>query len=42
MILRPEGIQKNELVIEYLGEVYAPYQWFEKQDAIKMFNTNIK
>lgn len=39
---RPEGIKKNELVIEYLGEVYSACQWYEKQDAIKMFNIAIR
>lgn len=39
---RTSGIRVNELVVEYLGEVYSASQWFEKQDAIKMFQTNLK
>jgi len=26
----PEGIKKNSLIVEYFGEYYSPYQWFEK------------
>ena len=40
--VREEGIKVNELVVEYLGEVYSASQWFEKQDAIKMFLINVK
>lgn len=25
----------NSLVIEYFGEIYRPWHWFEKQDVIK-------
>lgn len=39
---KDEGVKINELVVEYLGEVYSASQWFEKQDAIKMFQTNLK
>ena len=30
-----EGISTNTLVIEYFGEIYRPWHWFEKQDVIK-------
>ena len=30
-----EGIKQNELVAPYLGEIYSPYLWYEKQDLIK-------
>lgn len=29
-----EGIQKNELINQYFGEIYPPWYWFEKQDLI--------
>lgn len=32
---RKEGIKINSLVIEYFGEIYRPWHWFEKQDVIK-------
>lgn len=25
-----EGIDENKLVIEYFGEIYSPWHWFEK------------
>lgn len=40
--IRESGIKVNELVVEYLGEVYSASQWYEKQDAIKMFLINVK
>lgn len=33
--LRPEGLEPLTLVEEYLGEMHAPWRWFEIQDAIK-------
>lgn len=32
---RKSGIKTNSLVIEYFGEIYRPWHWFEKQDVIK-------
>ena len=32
---RKEGIRRNQLIIEYFGEVYTPWRWYEKQDVIK-------
>jgi hypothetical protein len=29
------GIRNNSLVIEYFGEIYRQWHWFEKQDVIK-------
>lgn len=29
------GFKKNEFIIEYFGEVYPPWRWFEKQDLIR-------
>lgn len=29
------GIKNNSLIIPYLGEVYQPWRWYEKQDFIK-------
>jgi len=26
----PKGIEKNEFVTEYVGEIYQPWRWFEK------------
>lgn len=36
---KPEGIRRNSLVVRYLGEVYSPWYWYVKQDAIKSFLT---
>ena len=33
---RKEGIKSNEFIIEYFGEIYPPWRWYEKQDVIKM------
>ena len=32
---KKEGIKQNELIAPYLGEIYPPYLWYEKQDLIK-------
>lgn len=29
------GVQVGELVVDFLGEMYPPWAWFAKQDAIK-------
>ena len=34
----PEGIEPETFVTEYYGELYPPWRWFEKQDAIKKCN----
>ena len=33
--IRPEGIEAGTYVQDYLGELYAPWRWYERQDAIK-------
>ena len=33
--LKKDGIKKNELIAPYLGEIYPPWYWYEKQDLIK-------
>ena len=38
----PKGIKKNELISEYLGEVYPPWYWNNKQNAIRNFLAKIK
>lgn len=35
---RKEGIQTNQLISPYLGEIYPQWFWFEKQDLIKSKN----
>lgn len=34
---RENGIPANEFIIEYFGEIYSPWRWFEKQDAVKQY-----
>lgn len=29
------GFQKDEFIEQYLGEMYTPWRWFERQDAIR-------
>ena len=36
MCINPKGISQNEFIIEYYGEIYQPWKWFEKQDYIKL------
>ena len=33
--LARDGLKPGTFVVEYLGELYPPWRWFEKQDAIK-------
>ena len=33
--IRPEGIEAGTYVQDYLGELYSPWRWYERQDAIK-------
>ena len=37
-----QGIKKNSLVVNYLGEVYPPWFWCIKQDVIKSFLLMVK
>ena len=32
---RKEGIKKNSLLVEYFGEIYPQWLWYEKQDVLK-------
>lgn len=32
---RSEGIAPSSLVVEYFGEIYPPWLWYEKQDVLK-------
>lgn len=32
---RKGGIRKNSLLVEYFGEIYPQWLWFEKQDVLK-------
>lgn len=32
---KKEGIKKNSLINEYSGEIYPPWHWYLKQDALK-------
>lgn len=32
---KKEGIKETTAIAQYLGEVYPPWRWFEKQDGIK-------
>ena len=32
---RKEGIKASNLIIEYFGEIYQPWNWYEKQDVLK-------
>ena len=33
--MKRDGIKTNSLVVEYFGEIYRPWHWYEKQDVIK-------
>ena len=33
--IKKDGIKQNELIAPYLGEIFSPYLWYEKQDLIK-------
>lgn len=32
---RKEGIKSNSLIVEYFGEIYQTWYWFERQDILK-------
>ena len=40
--VKPQGIAKNSLIVRYFGEVYPPWYWYLKQDAIKSFLSKLK
>ncbi len=35
------GLPAGTFVAEYLGELYSPWRWFEKQDALKKRNPHM-
>lgn len=35
--IQKAGIQKNQFIVKYTGEIYQPYKWYEKQDMIKSY-----
>lgn len=35
--INKKGFKKNEFIVEYFGEIYPPWYWYEKQDLIKKF-----
>lgn len=39
---KPSGIEKNSLVVRYIGEVYPVWYWCMKQDVIKSFFAMVK
>jgi len=39
--IKPSGIPAGTFVTRYLGELYSPWRWFEKQDAIKNAQKNL-
>ncbi|XP_024381473.1 histone-lysine N-methyltransferase ATXR3 isoform X3 [Physcomitrium patens] len=32
---KPEGFDDGDFVVEFFGEVYPPWRWYEKQDGIR-------
>jgi len=36
------GFQANELIVPYIGELYSPTQWYERQDITKALLKNSK
>ncbi|KAL3697909.1 hypothetical protein R1sor_011985 [Riccia sorocarpa] len=32
---KSQGLEKDEFVVEFFGEVYPPWRWYEKQDGIR-------
>ncbi|KAL2644717.1 hypothetical protein R1flu_012304 [Riccia fluitans] len=32
---KEKGFEKDEFVVEFFGEVYPPWRWYEKQDGIR-------
>eukprot|EP00668_Euglena_longa_P031445 GGOE01040647.1.p1 GENE.GGOE01040647.1~~GGOE01040647.1.p1 ORF type:complete len:963 (+),score=216.69 GGOE01040647.1:35-2923(+) len=38
--VNPQGIPRDTFVADYLGELYPPWRWFERQDVLKKHNPN--
>ncbi|OIW05925.1 hypothetical protein TanjilG_07201 [Lupinus angustifolius] len=39
---KEEGFGEDDFVVEFLGEVYPVWKWFEKQDGIRSLQKNLK
>ncbi|KAF1886757.1 hypothetical protein Lal_00045994 [Lupinus albus] len=39
---KEEGFDEDDFVVEFLGEVYPVWKWFEKQDGIRSLQKNSK
>ncbi|XP_068639387.1 histone-lysine N-methyltransferase ATXR3-like [Aristolochia californica] len=39
---KEEGFTEDDFVVEFLGEVYPAWKWFEKQDGIRSLQKNSK
>ncbi|WOK96446.1 histone-lysine N-methyltransferase ATXR3-like isoform X1 [Canna indica] len=37
---KQEGFEQDDFVVEFLGEVYPAWKWFEKQDGIRSLQKN--
>ncbi|XP_065013683.1 histone-lysine N-methyltransferase ATXR3-like isoform X1 [Musa acuminata AAA Group] len=37
---KQEGFEQDDFVVEFLGEVYPAWKWFEKQDGIRALQKN--
>ena len=35
LCIKKEGIPANQVICRYLGEVFPPWAWYEKQDLLK-------
>lgn len=35
VVRRRGGLEAGDFVVEFIGEVYPPWRWFEKQDGIR-------
>lgn len=35
--INKQGITENDFIIQYLGEVYQPWRWYERQDFTKEY-----
>lgn len=33
--IKKEGIKEGRFIIEYYGQVYEPWKWYEREDFIK-------
>ena len=42
VVTRQSGLPPNELIDEYTGELYAPWRWLEKEDAVAQAQRTLK